>query len=236
MHRWTFCRNAVKAVEPESCKWVFKALSYAEMMGWEAVTGPVGGAQTDYEWKSWKVPHLWSLTYEVIPLFSWELHKTPVNFSAAVSASWGDFVTRLGVPAHCAELVVVQGLLGLSPALCPPEGITAVAEKDIQVISVPRGSSQMRFPCIFSAPLTHCRLQKKRSEGLTPLPVGLCLCGAAVEWEVSRHSEQQRGFPDGAGWGRKWDADFLQGFPEGASLRMLCDTVHWQSGWLLHCQ
>lgn len=66
------------------------------------------------------------------------------------------------------------------------EGI--IAEKDIQVISLPRGSSQVRLTCIFSAPFIHCRLQ------------------------------------------------LLQGFPEGSSLRVLCSIVHWQSGWLLHCQ
>lgn len=87
-----------------------------------------------------------------------------------------------------------------------------------------------------ASPLLHLHIADCRRRGVGVWPVGLCLCGAAVEWEVSRLLEQQRGFADGAGWGSKWDADFLQGFPEGASLRMLCDTVHWQSGWLLHCQ
>lgn len=92
-------------------------------------------------------------------------------------------MSRLCVPAHCAEFVVVQGLLGLYQALCSPEGVITMAEKDIQVISMPCGNSQVRFTCIFSAPLTHCRLQKK-SGGLAPLSVGLCLCGGFGSCEV----------------------------------------------------
>lgn len=158
-----------------------------------------------------------------MPLFSWELCEAPVNFSAEVSTSWGDFVTRLCSPACCAVFVVVQGLFGLCQALCPPEGIIAVAEEDIQVISMPQGSSQVRLTCILSAPLTHCRLQK-RSGGLAPLSVGLCLwCGGFGSCEVGGiqaltsakrlhwwcRMEQQMGCrpPAGLSWGR---------FPEDA--------------------
>lgn len=42
---------------------------------------------------------------------------------------------RLCLPAQCAEFVV----FGLHQAFCSPEGILAVAEKDIQVISMPLG-------------------------------------------------------------------------------------------------
>lgn len=141
-----------------------------------------------------------------MPLFSWELDKTSVSFSAAVSVSWGDFVSRLCLPAQCAEFVV----FGLYQALCPLEGIVAVAEKEIQVISMPRGSSQVRLTCIFSAPLTHCRLQK-RSGGSAHCPwvyVGVWAL-AVVKWEVSRLLDQQRGCTDGSGWGSNLDADLL---------------------------
>lgn len=63
-------------------------------------------------------------------------------------------MTRLCLPAHCAEFVVVQGLFGLYQALCPPEGIIAVAEKDIQVISMPGeaylcGGTSCGFLCVW---------------------------------------------------------------------------------------
>lgn len=74
-------------------------------------------------------------------------------------------MTRLCSPACCAVFVVIQGLFGLCQALCPPEGIIAVAEEDIQVISMPQGSSQV--------------------SGLAPLSVGLCLwCGGFGSCEV----------------------------------------------------
>ncbi|RLW07246.1 hypothetical protein DV515_00003954 [Chloebia gouldiae] len=54
-----FCRKAGKAVEPESCKWVFKALGYAEIWAvGKQEMGLAGGAQRDEEQKSPNIPHL----------------------------------------------------------------------------------------------------------------------------------------------------------------------------------